>query len=205
MNQQSFPVLNSPPESGNRTAPKQPGRAIFGTHYGDKTLVLRQRRVDLQRAPPGLLKRLGFALLLLLGSCACSDPLPEGVQDYRAECQRMTCDPIPKKPDDPHNGVKHVYACGIELADLMLNERPFEDGVTIVKESIRDDTDYAWLVATARKQGGRWHWDEYTRNFEDEEFRRIAASESVCIDCHKKVEDSDFIYTFFNYTDACPD
>lgn len=139
-------------------------------------------------------------LLVLSGPLACSDPLPPELADYRSTCVRMTCSPLPKRQDDPHDGVKHVYACGADEATLALNERPFADGVTIVKESMREDSDFAWLVATARKRKDRWRWDEYTRNFEGERFLHIAASESVCIDCHRKVRDVDYIYTYY---DAC--
>ena len=116
----------------------------------------------------------------------------------------MTCTPIPKKSDDPHQGRKHVYACGISEEDLASNTRPFADGVMIVKESIRDDSNFAWLVATAEKRGGRWHWNEYTRNFADEELLHIASGESVCIDCHNKARSKDYIYTLNSYSEDCP-
>ena len=146
----------------------------------------------------------GLGLGLFAGLSGCSDPLPSSVENYREACLRMTCNPIPTKNDDPHQGRKHVYACGISMERLASNERPFDDGVLIVKESMRDDSSYAWLVATAKKRDGRWRWDEYTRNFEGEDFLHIASGESVCIDCHKKVSDKDYIYTLHSYSDACP-
>ncbi len=109
----------------------------------------------------------------------------------------MNAAPIPVKPDDPHNGVKDVFACNVPLEELMSNSRPFPDGAVIIKESTRPDADFPWLVATARKRGTEWEWDEYSRNFEDEPLLRILPSEQVCIDCHKKAEPADWIYTPF--------
>jgi hypothetical protein len=67
----------------------------------------------------------------------------------------------------------------------------------IVKESTREDASYPWLVATARKEGGVWHWDEYSRNFEDEDFLHILASETVCTECHQGVQRLDWIFTTY--------
>jgi hypothetical protein len=107
----------------------------------------------------------------------------------------MNREPLPRRGDDPHDGEKDVFACNVPLAQLEDNQRPFPDGTIIVKESTQPDLDYPWLVATARKRAGEWTWNEYTRNFESEEFLEIAASESVCIDCHRRVRGSDWIYT----------
>jgi hypothetical protein len=74
--------------------------------------------------------------------------------------------------------------------------------VIIVKESRQPPDDFPWLVATARKVDGTWRWDEYTRNFADEELSRIVSGEPVCIDCHRKVAAVDWIYT--SYANASP-
>jgi hypothetical protein len=107
----------------------------------------------------------------------------------------MNVEPIPRTNADPHNGVKNVYACNVDVAALEANQRPFPDGTLIVKESRREGEDLVWLIATARKQAGSWQWDEYTRNFADEAFRHILAGESVCTDCHARVRSADWIFT----------
>lgn len=105
--------------------------------------------------------------------------------------------PLPERDDDPHQGEKNVYACGVEPQALQGNIRPFADGTWIVKESTRTDSNYPWLVATAEKRNGTWHWNEYTRNFSDEDFVAILTTESTCIDCHRRVDTVDWIFTVF--------
>jgi hypothetical protein len=141
---------------------------------------------------------LPFALSCTL---SCSDALPDDIADY-AECPTLNADPLPKRQDDPHEGRKNVYACGLDCGALA--DRPFPDGTIIVKESIKDGQGYAWLVATARKIDGHWSWNEYTRNFEHERFVSILAGEQVCIDCHKKWEADDWIATALDEEAACP-
>jgi hypothetical protein len=105
--------------------------------------------------------------------------------------------PIPPYDGDPHHGTKNVYACNLAPSVVASNVRPFPEGALIVKESTKEGVAYPFLIATARKQGGAWKWDEYTRNFDDEPFARILASESVCTDCHRQVEGADWIFTAF--------
>jgi hypothetical protein len=133
---------------------------------------------------------------LLLTACA-GETLPADVVDNETRCQRMNAQPIPRRDSDPHPGVKNVYACNVDESVLRANARPFPDGTVIVKSSTKENVSYSWLVATARKQGGRWRWDEYTRNFADEEFVRSLVSQSVCTDCHKEAESVDWIFTRF--------
>lgn len=138
------------------------------------------------------------AATICLAVAGCAEELPDDVADYRERCIRMNAEPIAVTSDDPHEGVKDVFACNVELEVLLRQERPFPDGTIIVKESTRSDSDFPWLVATARKQGEGWAWDEYTRNFDNEPFLRILGGESSCIDCHRRVEAVDWIYTFFS-------
>lgn len=144
---------------------------------------------------------------LLVAASACGETLPDDIAGYE-ECLRMNAEPLPKRVDDPHEGQKNVFACNVTCEELQ--ERPFPDGAVIVKESIKDGQDYAWLVATARKSGGEWQWDEYTRNFASEDFVSILPSEQVCIDCHTKWKADDWIATAFDNVDllddadACP-
>lgn len=145
-----------------------------------------------------LVSLLGLSSLL----AGCGETLPDDVADYRERCLKMTSEPIPKTDDDPHEGEKDVFACNLSCAEV--NERPFPDGTLIVKESTRSDSDFPWLVATARKEGGSWQWDEYTRNFENEDFVRILPGEDVCIDCHKKWESQDWIVTYLDNEAECP-
>jgi len=137
-----------------------------------------------------------MAALLVLGSCGAG--LPDDLDGYESRCARMNASPIPTYPGDPHAGTKNVYACNVDPIALRANSRPFADGTLIVKESVRQGEAFVWLVATARKQGGAWRWDEYTRNFSDEGFRRILAGQSVCTGCHVKAQSADWIYTAFS-------
>lgn len=149
-----------------------------------------------RRDPQGT--RYGQFGSMLCGVCfgACASELPDDLANYRTECVLMNGVPIPEAgSDDPHQGEKNVYACNLPVEIVSQNVRPFADGVVIVKESTRKDSDFAWLVATARKADGRWRWNEYSRNFSNEPFLHILAGEQVCIDCHQRVEAADWIYT----------
>lgn len=145
----------------------------------------------------GLATRLWCLGTLLLG---CAEELPADVAGYRSDpdCVLMNPTPLPERSDDPHEGQKNVYACGVERAALESNRRPFDDGAVLIKESTRTDSEFAWLVSTARKTRSGWRWEEYTRNFADEAFLSVAVAESVCVDCHRKVEGVDWIYTVFS-------
>jgi hypothetical protein len=141
--------------------------------------------------------RLWFLLVGLFLFAGCGSGLPEDVEGYEDRCVKLNGDPIPPYAGDPHRGMKNVFACNVDLGLVQSNTRPFPDGALIVKESTREGTDYRWLVATARKQGGTWSWDEYTRNFSDEELRRIPVAESKCTGCHVRVKAIDWIYTHY--------
>jgi cytochrome P460 len=133
-----------------------------------------------------------FVLALTAG---CEASLPEDVEDYAARCLKMNPTEIPPYDGDPHRGFKNVYACNVDRALVQANTRPFPDGTIIVKESTRPGESAVWLVATARKQGGGWHWDEYTRNFADESLRRNLAGQSICTGCHQHAQAADWIFT----------
>ncbi len=135
--------------------------------------------------------------ILCLGSVlvACGDPLPDDLNNYATRCVVMNKQPILPYEGDPHKGFKNVYACNVPLEFLQARTRPFPDGTVIVKESRREGESFTWLVATARKQQGRWRWDEYTRNFDNEDHRRLALPQSKCTDCHAAA--ADYIFTRF--------
>jgi len=133
---------------------------------------------------------------------ACGEILPADIEGFEDDCELMNRRPFPPAgDDDPHDGFKNVYACNVPLDDLEDNKRPFPEGTIIIKTSTREGEDEPWLIATARKRDGEgvssWRWDEYTRNFEDEDFRRIPVGQSTCTDCHKDVESVDSIFTFY--------
>jgi hypothetical protein len=147
----------------------------------------------------------GLAALPVLGlvlAGACGSTLPEDVVGYETRCTRLNAQPIPRYDGDPHAGTKNVYACGVSLEDLRAHRRPFPDGTLIVKDSTREGQAFSWLVATARKQGGAWRWDEYTRNFGDEDFRHILAGQSVCTSCHVKAQAADWIFSAYGRGDG---
>lgn len=141
------------------------------------------------------LRRICVAAALLVG--ACSSTLPGDIPGYDSRCVRMNPTPIARTEPDPHNGVKNVYACNVPMPALEANQRPFPDGAIIVKESRRDGQAHVWLIATARKQGGTWKWNEYTRSEANGAFKHILAPESVCTGCHDRVDDQDWIFTSY--------
>lgn len=128
---------------------------------------------------------------------ACSPTLPSDVPGYESRCLRLNAQPIPRYAGDPHKGMKNVYVCNASMEQVKANTRPFPDGTLIVKDSTREGELHTWLIATARKESGSWRWDEYTRNFGDEDFRQILAGESVCTGCHVKARDADWIFTTY--------
>jgi hypothetical protein len=139
--------------------------------------------------------------IVALAATGCSEAVPHDIANYKERCIRMNAEPIPEKDSDPHRGVKNVYACGVTEEQLVEDGEPifpYPEGTIIVKESTREGQGYPWLIATARKEGGVFRWDEYTRNFPDQEFLHILAGEEVCTDCHKDVEkSSDWIFTVY--------
>jgi hypothetical protein len=139
-----------------------------------------------------------FCVLFAMLPSACGAPLPDDVPGYQSRCIRMNAQPIPRYDGDPHKGVKNVFACNVDQGVLQANTRPFPDGTLIVKESTREGEGFAWLIATARRKGGSWQWDEYTRNFDGEDFRHILAGESVCTGCHTKARSADWIFTSYS-------
>lgn len=132
------------------------------------------------------------------GALACGAPLPDDVSGYQSRCTRLNEQPIARYDGDPHKGMKNVYVCNLDESVVKANTRPFPETTLVVKESTREGESFPWLVATARKSGGTWRWDEYTRNFADEEFRHILAGESVCTGCHRKAEPADWIFTTYS-------
>ncbi len=142
-----------------------------------------------------------IVLWFLVGAMGCANEVPDSIAGYGTRCLLMNKSPIPPTDDDPHDGVKDIYICNVEAADLLdagqKPRYPYPEGSLIIKESIRTHQDFVWLIATAEKKNGSWEWHEYTRNFESEPLLEAAAGEGVCIDCHKKVEAQDFIYQVY--------
>ena len=138
-----------------------------------------------------------LAAIVLLAGCGAG--LPEDVAGYDRRCVQMNATPIPPTADDPHRGHKNVFACHVPLPALSANLRPFPPGTIIVKESRAAGESAPWLVAVARKQAdGTWQWDEYTRNFDDEELRHNLAGESICTGCHQRARPIDWIFTGYS-------
>jgi len=133
--------------------------------------------------------------LVALAAIGCGSPLPDEIDGYASRCVRMNAAPIPPYDGDPHRGLKNVYACGVDTSFIEANTRPFPDGAMIIKESRRQGESFVWLIAIARKQAGAWRWDEYTRNFEDEELRHGIAGLSTCTGCHQQARSADWIFT----------
>ena len=138
---------------------------------------------------------------------ACAELPTVEMLDYES-CIQLNAEPIPPAgDDDPHDGWKDVYACRVTLDDLVdgdgtLLTPPWPDGSLVIKTSCftgpcDEDGAYPWLLATAEKQDGAWTWKEYTRNFPDDKLALIGAPESLCIDCHAKYENQDWIVTLY--------
>lgn len=136
-------------------------------------------------------------VLALLFVAACGDPPPSDVLDY-ASCVRTHPGEIPPTDDDPHDGSKVIWVCGVAANQLLTSDGrpnvPYPDGTLWIKVSTKEGQDFPWLIASARKAAGSWTWNEYTRNFKDEAFAHIAAGASVCTDCHVKAKDNDYIF-----------
>lgn len=148
------------------------------------------------------MRPLEIAAVAVVLASGCAEPLPDDLANFRDKCVKINAEPIPEKDSDPHRGVKDVWVCNVEAAKIPTpggdGAFTYPDGTIVVKESTKDGQGYPWLIATARKEGGSWTWDEYTRNFPDQEFLRIYAKENVCTDCHKDVaESSDWIFTIY--------
>ena len=138
-----------------------------------------------------------YWLVSIDGRWAIGTPLPSDVESYATRCLKLNPTPIPPYEGDPHRGWKNVFACDVDRAIVEANQRPFPDGTLIVKESTRPGESAVWLVATARKQHGSWQWDEYTRNFADEDFDRSLAGQGLCRGCHQEARAADWIFTRF--------
>jgi hypothetical protein len=137
------------------------------------------------------MKAILLAAVLLLSGCG--DTLPDDARDPAADCIRLNALPIPPTARDPHAGTKNVYVC-----HTATTRPPFPDGTLVVKQSTRPGESFPWLVATARKHAGAWSWDEYTRNFADEDLVHNLAAESVCTGCHVRARAQDWIFTRFD-------
>lgn len=136
------------------------------------------------------------ALVIVASACAgCGESLPPDLAGYESSCVKLNRDEIPPYEGDPHAGFKNVFACNVPQDALEADERPFPDGTIIIKESRRQGQDFTWLVAVARKEEGRWRWDEYTRNFGSEDHVRLLLPQSKCTNCHERVSSRDYIYT----------
>ena len=62
----------------------------------------------------------------------------------------------------------------------------------------REGEAFTWLVATARKELGKWRWDEYTRNFDNEGHQRLLVKQSKCTSCHDRAAAQDDIFTYYD-------
>ena len=137
-------------------------------------------------------------LALFLGACS-AESLPANFAPGE-ECLLATSTPLEPTEDDPHEGVKNVYYCGVDESMLLEDgtpRLPYPDGTQIIKISTRHGQDYPWLVAEMLKVDGTWSWVEYTRNFADEEYVEIPVSKEVCTDCHQDARDSDWVFTIY--------
>ncbi|MFT7579139.1 MAG: hypothetical protein ACI9MR_000801 [Myxococcota bacterium] len=153
---------------------------------------------------PARLRHAYILCLLLAGLgmttfTGCSDEFPGELEDYAERCVKMNEAVIPPTPSDPHDGNKNVYACNVSVDQLVDSEgnqlRPLPPGTIVIKESTRTYHDFVWLRAVARRDANGWSWAEYTRNFDNEEFKQILAPESLCTDCHKDAIAKDWIFT----------
>ena len=137
-----------------------------------------------------------FASIALFGAC---QVMPDEVDGYQDDCIRLNAELIPPTSSDPHFGYKNVYACNVSLETLTdPNFTTYPDGTMIVKDSTREEQDYTWLIATAKKVNGEWEWKEYKRNFANEDFVQILAGQGVCRGCHEAVADSgDWMFTHY--------
>ena len=142
--------------------------------------------------------RVGILVCLAWGVAGCAETPPADVLNYDA-CILMTPTPLePTGDDDPHLGFKSVYGCNVTVEQLQnAPVSGYPEGALIIKTATRDEQDFPWLLATMRKEGGEWTWNEYTRNFADEAFAHIPAGPDVCTDCHSQVAGVDWVFTVY--------
>jgi Cytochrome P460 len=127
---------------------------------------------------------------------ACGADLPDDIRNYANECRQIaTAGPY---DGDPHSGNKRIFACKVPQDFLAAGTRPFPDGTIIVKESTKPRQHAPWLIATMRKQAGKWSWAEYTRNFADEDFGELLVPSSTCTGCHDDAKDADWVFSQFS-------
>jgi hypothetical protein len=140
------------------------------------------------------------ALFMAWAGAGCTSLPPElQPETVQKNCVQMNSKPLGPYGGDPHKGFKYVFACNVDRAIVQANTRPFPEGTRLVKQSTREGQSFVWLVATTIKQGGVWHWEEYTRNFADEDFQKLPLSQSVCTDCHTMAKSEDWIYTQYTF------
>ncbi len=148
-------------------------------------------------------ERLPWLVILALAlAAACTSELPSDVVGYGERCIRLNAAPIPPRADDPHEGDKNVYACNVtrdQLVDAAGQPiLPYPDGSLLIVEATKPEQGWVWLLGTARKEQGRWTWEEYKRNFSNDDFLAVLSGEGVCVDCHRRVESSgDWIFTAY--------
>ena len=140
--------------------------------------------------------------LSISGLNACGDRPPQDALDYES-CLQMNAAPIQPVPgEDPHEGVKDVYLCHVDLEELFDDQGQlifnYPEGALMVKVSQKEHQSFPWLMATMRKRDGAWRWAEYTRNFGSEPYIEIPVSESLCIDCHQQAEAIDWVFTVYS-------
>jgi hypothetical protein len=138
-------------------------------------------------------------LNVLLVGCG-AESLPQDFAPGEG-CLLATETPLEPTHDDPHEGTKNVYYCGVEETQLVseqgIPQLPYPEGTRILKVSTKEGQGYPWLVAEMEKVGGEWAWAEFTRNFPDEDFVKIPVGEDTCTGCHVDARDSDWVFTLY--------
>jgi hypothetical protein len=137
-----------------------------------------------------------LALVLVLAASGAA-PLP-GIPQYAQSYTRWTKlnpKPIPRRPSDPHDSIKNVYASRSPAR----GSTRYPVGTVIVKEGRTRAGGYVKLIAVMRKVkatgvNNGWVMIEWTRSSEKGRFRELARGQ-VCYSCHVGAKTTDYVFT----------
>jgi Cytochrome P460 len=119
--------------------------------------------------------------------------LPSYTDRYRS-WTKINRKPIPPRANDPHHGVKNVFASKPKRG----GRYPY--GTVIVKEGLPPGKQWVRLVAVMRKVRGAspknndWQMREWTRGSPGGRFSEIASGQ-VCYSCHVGAKKNDYVFT----------
>jgi Cytochrome P460 len=119
--------------------------------------------------------------------------LPQYTAGYKS-WTKINRRPIPPRANDPHHGVKNVYASKAKRGAR------YPYGTVVVKEGFPPGKKWVRLMAVMRKVRGAsprnndWQMREWTRSSPSGRFTEIASG-SICYSCHVGAKRNDYVFT----------